>query len=49
MAFEFIFDVLLGIFVLLLALLIKSHFDHMELIGALARLRAQGCQEKNER
>jgi len=46
--FRFAFLLLIGIFLLLLVSLIKSHMDHRELIDVLASLRAPGCQEETE-
>ena len=46
--FRFAFYILIGIFLLMLALLVKSHFDHRELMDALARLPAPGCQKDED-
>jgi hypothetical protein len=42
--FRFSFCLLIGIFLLLLANLIKSHFDHKELVTVL--LRQSHCEEE---
>ena len=46
--FRFAFYLLIGMFLLMLAFLIKSHIEHRELMDALTRLPAPGCQEEGD-